>query len=98
MKRAADRVKVLERHVRVRNQRGLHARAAAKFVRLADTFPCRILVSKEDTEVAGTSIMGLLLLAAGEGEELTLRASGPRAEEALDALEELICGRFKEGA
>ena len=98
MKRAADRAKVLERHVCVRNQRGLHARAAAKFVRLADTFPCRILVSKEDTEVAGTSIMGLLLLAAGEGEELTLRASGPRAEEALDALEELICGRFKEGA
>ena len=97
MKRAADRVKMLERRVRVCNQRGLHARAAARFVRLADTFACRIIVSKEDIEVAGTSIMGLLLLAAAEGEELTLRASGPRAEEALDALEELICSGFKEG-
>ncbi len=98
MKRATDRVKMLERRVRVCNQRGLHARAAAKFVRLADTFACRIIVSKEDIEVAGTSIMGLLLLAAAEGEELTLRASGRRVEEALDALEELICSRFKEGA
>jgi phosphocarrier protein len=98
MKRGADGAMVLERRVRVCNQRGLHARASAKFVRLADTFPCRITVTKEGMEVAGTSIMGLLLLAAAAGEELILRANGQRAEEAMDALEDLICNRFEERA
>ncbi len=98
MKSAADKAQEAERQVRVCNKRGLHARASAKFVRLAESFPCQITVAKDDIEVAGTSIMGLLLLAAAEGEVLILRAIGEQAGEALDGLEELIGGGFDEAS
>lgn len=86
----------LVRQATIVNQRGLHARATAKLVRLAETFDARIEVSRDDMTVAGTSILGLMLLAAGIGTVLTLKAEGPQAEAALDALCDLIARGFDE--
>lgn len=82
--------------VRIVNQRGLHARAAAKFVRAASAFSARIEVSRDDLTVAGTSILGLMLLAAGIGSTLTLRAEGEDAAGALATLADLIGRGFDE--
>ncbi|MGD9510609.1 MAG: HPr family phosphocarrier protein [Geminicoccaceae bacterium] len=78
------------------NQRGLHARAAAKFVRLADEFACRIQVIRDDQTVSGTSILGLMLLGAGIGTELTIQGEGEDAEAAVAALADLIERGFDE--
>ena len=78
------------------NQRGLHARAAAKFVRVAEDFDCQIQVVRDDQVVAGTSILGLMLLGAGAGTELVLRAEGADAEDAVAALADLIERGFDE--
>ena len=86
----------LRRAVTIVNQRGLHARAAAKFVKLAETFDAEITVGKNGTEVSGRSIMGLMMLAAAPGCSLDLSAKGPAAEAALAALEVLIANRFDE--
>lgn len=86
----------LERKLTICNQRGLHARAAARFVKLAATFEARIEVSRNGTMVGGDSIMGLMMLAASLGTAITLTASGPQAEEALDALSRLVEDRFDE--
>lgn len=75
------------------NKRGLHARASARFVRTAELFDAEVLVTKDDTTVGGTSIMGLMMLAASPGSTILVQATGPQAREALDALAELIdCG------
>ena len=84
------------RHVTIINSRGLHARAAAKFVRLAATFNAEVTVVKNDTEVSGSSIMGLMMLAAAPGCALELRARGPAASAAVVALADLIACRFEE--
>ena len=84
------------RTVTIQNKRGLHARAAARFVKLAGEFDAEILVSKRDVEVSGLSIMGLMMLAAGPGCEVEIRASGPAAAAALDALARLIEAKFHE--
>jgi phosphocarrier protein len=84
------------RLVTIRNQRGLHARAAAKFVKLAGQFTAEVTVVKGDMVVTGTSIMGLMMLAAAPGTELELRATGPEAEAALAALAALVDRRFDE--
>jgi len=84
------------RAVRIANQRGLHARAAAKFVKLADRFDADITVTRGCVSVPGNSIMGLMMLAAGPGAELTLEASGSEAGAALDALCTLVDDRFDE--
>ncbi len=84
------------RSVTIRNQRGLHARAAARFVKLAATFTAEVAVVKGDMRVAGTSIMGLMMLAAGPGCELELCATGAEAQPALDALADLIGRGFDE--
>ena len=86
----------LSRMITIRNQRGLHARAAAKFVKLCSQFTAEVAVIKGDTVVTGTSIMGLMMLAAGPGTELELRASGAEAAAALAALADLIERRFDE--
>ena len=86
----------LTRTLTIVNQRGLHARAAAKFVRLAGTFDAAVSVSNGDNEVSALSIMGLMMLAASKGNDVTLRASGRQAQEALDALTELVAQRFGE--
>ncbi len=84
------------RHVTIINSRGLHARAAAKFVRLASTFNAEVTVIKNDTEVSGSSIMGLMMLAAAPGCALELHARGPAASAAVVALADLIANRFEE--
>lgn len=81
-----------DRKATILNQRGLHARAAAKFVKLAGEFEAEIKVKKGGQEVSGVSIMGLMMLAAGPGTEIALTASGPDATPALDA----ICGLIEE--
>lgn len=82
--------------IMIKNQRGLHARAAAKFVKLASTFEADIRVVKGEMEVSGQSIMGLMMLAAGIGCEIELRVSGPAAEPALQAITDLIDRKFDE--
>ena len=84
------------RVVTVCNQKGLHARAAAKFVKLAGTFDAQITVSKSETRVPGCSIMGLMMLAAGPGCDVGIEASGPQAGQAVDALAQLVADRFDE--
>ena len=86
----------LERRVTIVNQRGLHARAAARFVREAERFEAMIEVSNGDISVAGTSIMGLMMLAAGIGSEIRLSARGADAARALDALARLVADGFDE--
>lgn len=82
--------------VRIRNVKGLHARASAKFVRLAETFDADVVVTRDDQSVGGTSIMGLLMLAAGPGTELKLSVTGPEAQTALAALLDLVTSGFGE--
>ena len=85
-----------ERAVEILNERGLHARASAKFVKLAATFDAEVTVSKDGATVDARSIMGLMMLAAGPGTAVELRATGPDAERALDALARLISDGFDE--
>ena len=79
------------------NQRGLHARASAKFVKTASEFESLVLVSKDGTTVDARSIMGLLMLGAGIGSTIEVKAEGPDANEAIAALSQLVAGRFDEG-
>ncbi|MEE8294246.1 MAG: HPr family phosphocarrier protein [Sphingomonadales bacterium] len=78
------------------NKRGLHARASAKFVDVAEKFQSKISVEKEGTKVSGKSIMGLLLLAAANGESVTIEATGRDAEEAVLVLAHLVKSGFYE--
>ncbi len=80
----------------ITNKLGIHARPAAQFVKIANTFPCEILVEKDDDEVDGKSILGLMMLAAGHGSVISVTAEGEQADEALAALEELITRNFEE--
>lgn len=86
----------LERKLSICNKRGLHARASAKFVKMVDSFQAIVEVEKDGITVGGTSIMGLMMLAASPGCFITVRASGSDAQDVLDALEELINERFGE--
>ncbi len=91
-----DGVEPIRRTVTIRNKRGLHARAAARFVKLAYAFDAEVMVAKNGAAVSGRSIMGLMMLAAGPGTAIELRATGPDAERAVAALAELISGGFDE--
>lgn len=82
--------------LKISNKRGLHARASAKFVKCAEGFDAQIRVSKDGHVVGGTSIMGLMMLAAGNGSEIHISADGPDAEDAIRALAELIDEKFGE--
>lgn len=86
----------LSRVATIVNRRGLHARAAAKFVKLAGQFQAEVTVEKRGTVVSGLSIMGLMMLAAGPGCSIELKATGADAEGALGALVELIESKFGE--
>ena len=92
----ADEAGSLERRLKIVNTKGLHARASAKFVQCAAKFDARVTVAKEGQSVSGTSIMGLMMLGAGPGSEVVVRARGPQAREALDALEHLLATKFGE--
>lgn len=85
-----------ERTFTIQNKRGLHARAAAKFAATANAFECEIEVERNGQSVPGRSIMGLMMLAASTGTEITVRAQGDDAGAALDAIEALITGKFEE--
>lgn len=78
------------------NRKGLHARASAHFVRCAEQFDADITVSKDQSTVGGTSIMGLMMLSAAQGSTIRVAASGPDAKAALAALSELVASRFGE--
>lgn len=80
----------------IKNKRGLHARAAAKFVKCTEAFDAEIIVTKDENNVSGTSIMGLMMLSASKGTNILLRATGVQAQEALFALTELVDGKFGE--
>ena len=84
------------REMPIVNQRGLHARASAKFVQVASGFDASIEVEKDGISVGGTSIMGLMMLAASPGCTILVRAAGPDAEAAIEALAELVAARFGE--
>ena len=86
----------VSRTVEIVNERGLHARASAKFVKLAATFDAEVKVSRDGTSVDARSIMGLMMLAAGIGSSIEISAEGPEARPALDALVELVQARFDE--
>jgi phosphocarrier protein HPr len=87
---------VAARTVTIVNRRGLHARAAARFVKTVERFKAEITVVRKDSAVSGLSIMGLMMLAAGPGATLELRASGEEADAALDALVKLVADKFDE--
>lgn len=78
----------------IRNQLGLHARACALFVKTASKFRSELFVSRDDLEVNGKSIMGVMMLAAEEGATITVRAVGPDEQAALEAIRELVDGKF----
>lgn len=80
----------------ITNRRGLHARAAARFVACAEQFDAEVTVSKDQTTVGATSIMGLMMLAAARGSSIRVCARGRQAAEALAALEDLVAGKFGE--
>ena len=93
---AGDDAAVLTRTVRVCNRRGLHARAAAKLVTLAERFSASVDVSRDGQTVSARSIMGLMMLGAGNGSTVELRTDGWDGKEAIDALAELIEAGFHE--
>ena len=93
----ADGATPVVRDVEIVNKKGLHARASAKFVQVAEQFDAAINVTRGHESVGGTSIMGLMMLAAGPGVTITISATGTDAQAAVDALSALVSSRFGEG-
>lgn len=87
---------VAARELEITNQRGLHARASAKFVKCAEAFNAEITVTRDGMSVPATSIMGLMMLGAAIGTSIMVEASGPQAEEAIEALTQLVESKFDE--
>ena len=87
---------IAEREVKIVNKNGLHARPAAEIVKLASKFKSDITMIREDLEVNGKSIMGVMMLAAEYGSTLTVRAHGPDSEQAVDAICDLVTRKFGE--
>ncbi len=85
-----------ERRLKIVNEKGLHARASAKFVEVAEAFDADAEVSKDGMSVSGDSIMGLLMLGAARGSEISVKTSGAQAHELLDALDQLVQNLFGE--
>lgn len=82
--------------LKIVNEKGLHARASAKFVKCAEGFNADVTVSRDGMSVPATSIMGLMMLGAALGDEITIHGSGDGAEQAVNALAELVEARFHE--
>ena len=93
---AEEREQKAEKEITIVNRLGLHARPAAMFVRIASRYRAEVWVAKESEEVNGKSIMGLMMLAAGQGSKLRIRCVGPDAGKALQELQELIKSKFNE--
>jgi phosphocarrier protein len=86
----------IEKEITIINRLGLHARPAAMFVRIAGRYRSEIWVEKEGEQINGKSIMGLMMLAAGQGSKLLIRCEGPDADKAMEEIEDLINRRFDE--
>ena len=86
----------LVRELPIINKRGLHARASAKFVQMAEKFNAELTVTRAGESVGGTSIMGLMMLSAGIGTTISVSATGPEAQAALDAITALVGSKFGE--
>lgn len=87
---------MIERTVTIVNKNGLHARPAAEIVKLAAKYQSEITIVRDDLEVNGKSIMGVMMLAAEYGAAIVLRAIGPDAEQAVSAIEQLVANKFGE--
>lgn len=94
---AASEAPALRRELPIVNKRGLHARASAKFVQTVERFDARVRVTRCGETVGGTSIMGLMMLAAAPGTSIVVEASGRDAQAVIEALDALIADRFGEG-
>lgn len=88
---------MIKKNTTISNKLGLHARASAKLTKLAGSFPCEVFMARGERRVNAKSIMGVMMLAAGFGTEVTLETSGEREQEAMDALLGLIADKFGEG-
>ena len=88
---------MIKKNTTISNKLGLHARASAKLTKLAGSFPCEVWISRGERRVNAKSIMGVMMLAAGMGTEVTLETEGPREDEAMEALLALIADKFGEG-
>ena len=86
----------IEKEVTIVNRLGMHARPAAMFVRIASRYRADVWVEKDGEQINGKSIMGLMMLAAGQGSKLMIRCEGPDADRAVQELEQLIAGKFSE--
>ncbi|WOH82376.1 HPr family phosphocarrier protein [Bradyrhizobium sp. BEA-2-5] len=86
----------ISRDLLIINKRGLHARASAKFVQAVERFDAQVWVTRGGETVGGTSIMGLMMLAAGPGTTVVVSAKGDEAQQALDAIAELVASKFNE--
>ena len=86
----------ISRELLIINKRGLHARASAKFVQMVERFEAEVWVTRGNETVGGTSIMGLMMLAAGPGTTIMVSAKGPEAQAALDAITALVADKFNE--
>jgi len=95
-KSAANSGDKIEKEVTIVNRLGMHARPAAMFVRVASRFRSEIWVEKKGEQINGKSIMGLMMLAAGQGSKLLIRCEGPDAEKAMEEIEALIAAKFNE--
>ncbi|MBI2772398.1 MAG: HPr family phosphocarrier protein [Burkholderiales bacterium] len=88
---------MIKTNTTISNKLGLHARASAKLTKLAGSYPCEVYMSRGDRRVNAKSIMGVMMLAAGIGSEVTVETSGEREQEAMDAILALINDKFGEG-
>ncbi|MEE1654400.1 HPr family phosphocarrier protein [Brachymonas sp. G13] len=88
---------MIQQDITISNRLGLHARASAKLTKLAGSFPCEVWMTRGSRRVNAKSIMGVMMLAAGIGTEVTLETSGEQEQEAMDALLALINDKFGEG-
>lgn len=88
---------MIKKNTTISNKLGLHARASAKLTKLAGSYPCEVWISRGERRVNAKSIMGVMMLAAGLGTEVTLETSGEKEQEAMDALLALIGDKFGEG-
>jgi phosphocarrier protein len=88
---------MIKKNTTISNKLGLHARASAKLTKLAGSFPCEVWMSRGERRVNAKSIMGVMMLAAGIGTEVTLETDGEKEQECMDALLALIADKFGEG-
>jgi phosphocarrier protein HPr len=88
---------MIKKNTTISNKLGLHARASAKLTKLAGSYPCEVWLSRGERRVNAKSIMGVMMLAAGMGTEVTLETNGEREEEAMEGLLALIADKFGEG-